>query len=214
MVRRTPVTLALVLCTAAIFILGELMPPALQNWVLATFGLSVDGLRAGFWWQPVTHAFLHGGVFHLLFNVLALWFAGRMVERVVGGARLLALYLFSAIVGGLFQMFLSPGAPGLLIGSSGAVCGILMAFAMMFPDLQVTALLFFVIPLRLRAKILVWGLVAITVVFWATGWQSWIGHGAHLGGFVGGFVFTRLLGLGRPGIVPTWLQEKLRRDSV
>ena len=89
-----------------------------------------------------------------------LWFAGRIVERVMGTGRFLALYFACAVAGGIAQLLLE-GGKFLLLGASGAVCGVILAFATIFPEAQIVMLLFFVIPLRLRAKYLGWGLIGI-----------------------------------------------------
>lgn len=155
------------------------------------YALSAAGLEAGRWWQLLTHAFLHGNELHLLFNMLGLWFAGRIVERVMGTGRFVALYLFAAVAGGVFQMAL--GGHGMLVGASGAVFGVLIAFTSLFPESQVIALVFF-IPVKLRAKYLGWGLTGSSLLFLLTGFIPGIGHAAHLGGCVAGYLFVRWSG--------------------
>jgi membrane associated rhomboid family serine protease len=152
------------------------------------FALSAAGLEAGRWWQLLTHAFLHGNELHLLFNMLGLWCAGRIVERVFGTGRFLVLSGIAAMAGGLFQLAL--GGPGLLLGASGAVFGVMIAFCTLFPENRITAV-FFVFPIRLKAKFLGLGLTASAVLFLVTGWLPGFGHAAHLGGCVAGFLFTR-----------------------
>jgi membrane associated rhomboid family serine protease len=164
-----------------------------------TYALSAAGLQAGHWWQLVTHAFLHGNELHLLFNMLGLWFAGRIVERVMGTGRFLALYLLAAVTGGIFQMAL--GGNGLLVGASGAVFGVMVAFASLFPESQVVALVFF-IPVKLRAKYLGWGLAGSSLFLLLTGFLPGIGHAAHLGGCVAGYLFVRWGGR-KPASTPT-----------
>ena len=126
--------------------------------------LAVEAWSKAAWWQLITHAFLHGNIWHLLFNMAGLWFAGRIVERVMGTGRFLALYFACAVAGGIAQLLLE-GGKFLLLGASGAVCGVILAFATIFPEAQIVMLLFFVIPLRLRAKYLGWGLTGSSVLF-------------------------------------------------
>lgn len=170
--------------------------PGLSILLQQVFALSIPGIREGFWWQFVTHAFLHGNFLHLLVNVVGLWFAGRLVERVIGPWRLLLLYVFAAISGGVLQMAL--GGNAMLLGASGAVCGIIVAFCAIFPNREVLVFLFFILPIQLRAKFIGWGLVLSSLFFLVFHLEPWIGHAAHLGGCIGGFLFVRLAGFARP----------------
>ncbi len=183
-------TKALVMINVGIFVLLSLMPARAHYLVDLRYGLSGEGLAAGAWWQLVTHQFLHGNTIHLLFNMLGLWFAGRELERVIGTRTFLGLYFVGGVVGGLAQLVFVPSTP-LLIGASGAVYAVLIALTAMFPNLPVTALIFFVLPLRMRAKYLGMGIVAATVVMWLFGFDGNVGHAAHLGGALVGFLFGR-----------------------
>jgi membrane associated rhomboid family serine protease len=183
-VKAVPVLIALNVL-AFLYTMGLVQNPRFQ----AMFALSGWGLEAGRWWQVVTHAFLHGNEWHLLFNMMGLWFAGRVVERVMGTWRFLVLYLAAAVVGGLFQIVFA--GPGPLIGASGAVFGVLAAFTTLFPQSQVVAILFF-IPVRLRAKYFGIGLAASSFLLMLTGLFPGIGHAAHFGGCVAGYFFVRL----------------------
>ena len=158
---------------------------------LRLFALSASGLEAGRWWQFFTHAFLHGNTMHLLFNMVGLWCAGRTVERVMGTGRFLALFAISAAAGGVFQLAI--GGPGTLLGASGAVLGVILAFTTLFPESQIVVLLL-VIPVRMRAKYLGWGITGSSLLLVLTGWLPGIGHAAHLGGCVAGYLFARLSG--------------------
>ena len=182
--KAVPVLIA-VNVVVFLYTMGLVQNPRFQ----ATYALSAWGLEAGRWWQIFTHAFLHGNTLHLLFNMMGLWFAGRIVERVMGTGRFLVLYLAAAVTGGLFQIAF--GGPGPLIGASGAVFGVLIAFAMLFPQSRVVAILFFV-PVRLRAKYFGWGLALSSLILLVTGLLPGIGHAAHFGGCVAGYVFVRL----------------------
>lgn len=202
--------IALIAVNVAIFVFQTFLSPVALGTFETLFGLSLEGLQAGFWWQFFTHAFLHANWLHLLFNMLGLWFAGRIVERVIGSWRFLLLYVFSAVSGGVFQMVLNGGGH-LLLGASGAVCGVILAFTTMFPNVEIFVLLFFIIPLRLRAKYLGWGLIASSLLFQILGFQTWIGHAAHLGGCVAGALFARLSGFARPSALELWVQSRFRR---
>lgn len=92
-------------------------------------------------WQPFTHMFLHANFIHLLFNMMGLWFFGQVLERVWGGHRLLVFYLIcgigAAIISQLIDHFLLQQISGRMVGASGAIYGILVAFAMLFPNHKV-----------------------------------------------------------------------------
>jgi membrane associated rhomboid family serine protease len=118
-------------------------------------------------WQFLTYQFVHAGLLHLLVNMLGLWFAGNVLERIMGVRRFVLLYL-----------------------TCGAVCGLIAAFSTMFPRMEITALIFFVIPVRMRAMWLGIGVVALSVFFLATGILGNVGNGAHLGGALAGFVWV------------------------
>ena len=201
----------LIALNVGIFLYQSLRPD-LDEQLLDLYALSSEGIEQGRWWQLVTHAFLHGNIWHLLFNMAGLWFAGRIVERVMGTGRFLALYMACAVAGGLAQVLLE-GGRFLLLGASGAVCGTILAFATIFPEAQIVMLLFFVIPLRLRAKYLGWGLTGSSLLFLLLRFEPWIGHAAHLGGCVTGYLLARLNGYGVPS-PPERLFKKWRSSRA
>jgi membrane associated rhomboid family serine protease len=205
--RRVGAVGVLIAINVCVF-LYQFLRPDLNERLLELYGLSSAGIEEGRWWQLITHSFLHGNVWHLLFNLAGLWFAGRIVERVMGTGRFLALYAACAVAGGLAQVFLDGGG-SLLLGASGAVCGVILAFATIFPEAQIVMLLFFVIPLRFRAKYLGWGLTGSSLLFLVVGFEPWIGHAAHLGGCVAGYFLARLNGYGVPS-APERLFKKWR----
>lgn len=185
--RNTPVTKVLVFLNALIFLLPMVLGRGFENWLVLVFGLSGEGLRAGFLWQPVTHMFLHGNLFHLLVNMVALWFAGRAVEMWLGPWRYLGIFLAGGVLGGFLQIFSFPG--GFLIGASGGVCAVLLAFTSLEPEMPITALLFFVLPLRIRAKFLGYGILLVSLILPLVGLDPHVGHFAHLGGALVGMVY-------------------------
>lgn len=200
MFRAVPVLVAI---NVGIFFYESMLSYGAKQQLFAMYALSADGLGAGRWWQFGTHAFLHGGWLHLILNMVGLWVPGRIVERVMGTGRFLALYVISAVGGGLAQVMLS-GTNSVLIGASGAVCGVVLAFTTMFPEAQRVFLIFFVLPLRLRAKYLGWALMGSSLVFLILKFEPWIGHAAHFGGCVAGYLFARLSGYGTPTFVERW----------
>jgi membrane associated rhomboid family serine protease len=192
-----PATRVIIALNVAVFALQYLagrhwLPVLGRHWlpVLKACALSPTGLRDGALWQLVTYQFLHANELHILMNMVGLWFVGRELEPVVGTGRFVALYLGGGVVAGLAQMLFSPGS-GALIGASGSVFAVLLAFTMLFPSLPITALVVFV-PVNMRARTL--GLLAVTasVVFWISGREPGIGHLAHLGGSLAGWIFGRV----------------------
>ncbi|MBA3672615.1 MAG: rhomboid family intramembrane serine protease [Gemmatimonadaceae bacterium] len=134
-------------------------------------------------WGMVTYMFVHGGFIHILFNMMALYFFGPRVEQRIGSERFIVLYLVSGFTGALFSIFFAPFSP--IIGASGAVFGVMLAFARFWPTDQI--FIYGIIPVQAR-----W-LVAITTVMalfsGLTGTQAGVAHFAHLGGYAGAFLF-------------------------
>ena len=168
---------------------------ASPHWVESYFGLSHEGIAEGYYWQFLTYMFLHGGWLHLFVNCLGLFFAGREVEIVCGPRHLLGIYFLGGLAGGIVQL-LWVASPVPLVGASAGVCAVLLAFTSMLPELEITALLFFVIPIRMRAKWLGRIVVGSSLFFMFSGLGGNIGHAAHLGGAVLGWFYARRLGFG------------------
>jgi len=142
-------------------------------------------------WTIVTYMFLHSGLMHLLFNMLALFFFGPRVEDRLGSRPFTILYFVSGISGALLSFALSPGAA--IIGASAGVFGVMLAFAYYWPDTPI--LIWGIIPVPARI------LVIITTVFalWSGfgGSRGGTAHFAHLGGYVGAYAYLKWLGRSR-----------------
>ena len=159
--------------------------------------LSLDGMKRGFVWQLLSFQFLHAGPLHLILNAFTLWMFGREVEDALGKPRFLALYFLSGAIGGLVQVSLSLVSYSLfgggVVGASAGVFGVIAAFAMLDPNRMLTMLLFFVIPVNLRAIMLVWLSVAASVlgIVFARKLGDNVAHAAHLGGILTGVLFMK-----------------------
>lgn len=129
-------------------------------------------------WTLVTYMFLHAGFMHILFNMLALYFFGPRVEQRIGSERFFVLYVISGITGGLLS-FYNPGVP--IIGASGAVYGVLLAYARFWPRDQI--FIWGIIPVEVRWLVLIYTAISLM------GWGSGVAHFAHLGGFLGAFLY-------------------------
>ncbi|MGD9782536.1 MAG: rhomboid family intramembrane serine protease [Kiritimatiellia bacterium] len=151
----------------------------------AMLALSRTGLAAGFVWQPLTYMFLHGNFSHLLFNMFTVYFLGPETERAMGSKHFAAMYLLSGILGGLGWVWLSPHADIPCVGASGAVFGILAAFATLYPRRQLMLLF---PPIPIMAWKLVAGLALIEFLM-AGNASSGIAHTAHLAGAFAGFLY-------------------------
>src|ERR1035438_2063723 len=122
------------------------------------FALSVGGLKHGFVWQLLTYQFMHGGWLHLLLNCWAIYVFGREVEDTLGRNSFLTLYFASGVIGGLFQglagVLLPERFGGPVVGASAGAFGLVAAFATLYPERPLMLLLFFIIPVNMRAKFL------------------------------------------------------------
>jgi len=173
--------------------------------------LSLDGLKHGYIWQLLTYQFMHAGLLHIFFNGWVIYVFGRIIEDVLGGRNFLLIMLSSGVVGGLFQVALAALFPQFdepVVGASAGAFGLVAAFATLFPERVLTMLVYFVIPLRMRAKTLLVVSAGIAVggmLFPALFDRLMSGHvanAAHLGGMVMGVVYVRKVILGR------WLQSQ------
>ena len=140
-------------------------------------------------WQIFTYMFMHGSFTHIFFNMFMLWMFGMEIENIMGSRKFLFFYLLTGVGGALLQLLLAPLlSSGLAptIGASGAVFGVMIAFAMYFPDRLI--FLYFLIPVK--AKYLIAFLVLIE--FMSVGDMSFVAHLVHVGGAVTAFIFILL----------------------
>ncbi|MGQ9819264.1 MAG: rhomboid family intramembrane serine protease [Candidatus Kapaibacteriales bacterium] len=144
-----------------------------------------------FWiWQLITYQFLHGGIWHLFFNLFALWMFGVELENLWGSRKFLSFYLLSGIGAGLFQLFIAPifSDPAPTIGASGAIFGVLSAFGFTFPDRPI---FMFPIFIPIPAKFFVILYAGLAFLFGITGSAGNIAHIAHLGGAITGIFLLK-----------------------
>ena len=185
----TPAVLWLLVANVAVFFLQQTVVKAEDLQALFAFD-GADVLRR--WWTPLTYAFLHGDIWHIAFNMIALWQFGPRVEKLFGTARFVRFYLWCALGGValhyfVFRWFIT-GQMGSMIGASAAVFGVMYAFAHAWPR---TMLLFFgIIPMQVRWAVM--GFAIMSLLLGVTGGQSGVAHFAHLGGFLAAFLLVRL----------------------
>ncbi|HRH81283.1 MAG TPA: rhomboid family intramembrane serine protease [Thiobacillaceae bacterium] len=179
-----PVTRALLIANVTLFLAQMFASAELRN----VFALWPPGSPRYHLWQLLSYAFLHGSVAHIGLNMLALWMFGSELERLWGGRRLLLTYLISVLVAALTQIVVSGylfGSGGPMIGASGGVFGLLLAYALYFPNRRVM-LLIPPIPMRSRTFVMVYA--ALELFLGVTQTQAGVAHFAHLGGLFGGWL--------------------------
>jgi membrane associated rhomboid family serine protease len=154
--------------------------------VIRLFGLQPElVIERGWVWQPLTYMFIHGGFFHLLFNMFVLWMFGSEIERLWGSNEFLKYFILCGLGAAALSFVFSYNA--VLIGASGAVYGVLLAFGILFPDRYIY--LWFLLPIK--AKYLVAGLAAIEFLSGIAQTGDGIAHFAHIGGMVTGLIYLK-----------------------
>lgn len=190
-------TTLLLVVNAAIFLLQEFLKLFSGTQFFGDYlALSLDGLKHFYFWQPITFQFLHANWFHLLANLVTIFFFGRPVEDALGKARFAILYLGGGLVGGLLQVLGSLVSAthlgGAVVGASAGAFGLVAAFATLFPERPLTLLVFFVLPITMRAKVLLFLEILITVIgIVVPRIGGNIAHVAHLGGIICGVAFVK-----------------------
>ena len=189
----------LIACTAVFAlqtVLG-LIDPGAKGWFDTHFGLEPFAVLTGYVWQLATYIFLHGSIWHLLINLLVLWMFGKDLE-LTWGSRKFYSYFFLCGIGaavinvavkallvhfGIGTLYVGP-----TMGASGAIFGVLLAMAVLFPHQQVW-LIPFPISLPMRVYVLIMG--AIEFYFTLTSPGDGVSHVCHLGGMAVGYLYLR-----------------------
>ena len=183
---------ALIAVNVALFILTELPGGrALPGWLGLMPAATITQLRI---WQLATYMFLHAGLFHLLFNMLALWMFGTELERLWGRRYFLKFYFVCGIGAGVLTVLFSllPFAfsdvlyNSIVIGASGAIYGLLLAYGLYFPDRPI--LMFMLFPIPAKYFVMIIGAIAFYSSLGATGG---VASATHLGGLVVGYLYLK-----------------------
>jgi membrane associated rhomboid family serine protease len=187
----TPAVKVLIIANVAAFVVTSFAP------VVELYGrLTPQAVFERFAiWQPFTYMFLHGGIFHILFNMIGVWMFGVELERMWGTRYFTRFYVAAGLGAAATQMFLGllPFAfadqfyYGGTIGASGALYGLLLAYALYFPNRNI--LLWFVIPIPVRVFVALMGAIALLASIRGEG--SGVAHTAHLGGLLAGYLFLK-----------------------
>ena len=223
----TPVVKALIWTNVGVFLVTALIPSAL-GWISYLFGLTPRLTLTRFMlWQPFTYMFVHGGIGHILFNMLILWMFGVQLERLWGSRFFLRYYFVAGLGAAIVTVavsllpfsFSAATYATITIGASGAIYGLLMAFALYYPETPI--LMFFLFPVPAKYFVMILGVIAfISTPRLGDG----IGHITHLGGLLAGYLYLRRLrvtsgrGFGRLGIMADikyrylkWKMGRLRK---
>lgn len=195
--REYNITLILILANVLVFVLNSVSPATRGPMSLVSPAVAADGynLHTHFW-QLFTYMFVHENISHIFFNMLGLFFFGIQLERRIGSTEFLVFYLVSGIGAGLISLliFWLSGTPTILLGASGAVFAVLLAFATYFPTAMIYV--FGIIPIR--APILVLIYTGIELASQLFGVRSGVAHLTHLAGFAVGYLYL----VARLGINP------------
>jgi membrane associated rhomboid family serine protease len=193
----TPISMSLTLLL--ITVLTSLIGFSSRGRMLRFAECPYEILHAGRWEQLITAGFLHIDLGHLFMNMFTLYFFGPPMEKILGGAGFLALYLGSMLAGNLLTLGLRRRDPSYrALGASGAISGVLFGFVLFRP---MAPIYLFFIPIGIPAVLFALGYVVASVAGMRTRWGR-IGHEAHLGGALGGLLITVLL---YPGAIRIFL---------
>jgi membrane associated rhomboid family serine protease len=138
-------------------------------------------------WQFATYMFLHGGIFHLLINMLVLFMFGNELERYWGRRRFLKYYFITGIGAGVCSWLVSMNTFAVIVGASGAIYGILLAYGLLFPNRVVY--LYMLFPVKVKWMVMIMG--AIAFLSSIGGGDSGVAHVAHLGGMIVGYLYLK-----------------------
>ncbi len=210
-----------IIANVLVFVVFELsLPPQRLERFFLTYGLVPAQLLAG-QLQAVgdlfSSMFLHGGWFHLISNMWALYIFGDNVEDRMGSGRYLVFYLICGVAAGVTQAFVSAGSGVPLVGASGAIAGVLAAYLLLYPNARVITLvpIFFLFQFIEIPAVIYLAFWAISQLFsgvlslggsTATGG---VAYWAHIGGFVAGLVLVRLFAR-RPQAYYRWYSDEYR----
>lgn len=159
----------------------------LGNKLIYVFGLTPVLVKEGYLWQVFTYMFLHGGFFHIFFNMFALFIFGQDIERAWGTKEFVKYYFITGTGAGVISFLLSFNSSVPTIGASGAIFGLLVAFALMYPNRLIY--LYFLFPIKAKYLVILFGILELFTSFRYTG--DGIGHFAHLGGMLIGFLYLK-----------------------
>jgi membrane associated rhomboid family serine protease len=212
----TPAVKWIIWANVAGFVLSLIFRPTLM-----VLGLKPEAVFERAWiWQPATYMFLHAGLFHILFNMLGIWMFGVELERLWGTRFFVRYYAITGVGAAITTLLVSllpfsitaASYVAVTVGASGALYGLLMAYAMYFPDRPI--LMFLVFPVPAKYFVIIIGAISFLSATGAGG-ATGVAHTAHLGGMIFGYLYLRN---GRGGFTAElkyrylkWKMNRLRR---
>lgn len=202
---KTSMVTTLIVITVAVFVAQQVMNvffPGFggsdNRFMSDWFALSGEHFRELKVWTILSYGLLHStaGFFHILGNMLGLYFIGRIVEPLIGRERFLGLYVAGTLVGGIVYLLFHFNGGGLVVGASASVMAILAFFCLLYPERPITLLIFFILPVTMKPKWVFWGSLAISaggLLFYELPGESGVAHSAHLGGLLTGILYFRYI---------------------
>ncbi|MFZ9667381.1 MAG: rhomboid family intramembrane serine protease [Steroidobacteraceae bacterium] len=184
MMQLSPAIRLLLIVNVAVFGLQWWLPSLIDQFALWPLAHNFQP------WQLVTYAFLHGGFAHIAFNMIGLVTFGNELEQYWGTRRLLTFYFASVLAAGLTQLAVtsSIGEIAPTVGASGGIYGLLLGFAMMFPNRKIVPL---IPPIPMPAWLFAVLFAGLELYLGVTGTTAGIAHFAHLGGMIGGWIMIQ-----------------------
>lgn len=186
----TPGVKWLLISNTAMFLLTYLGGPAVNTQARLLLGLRAEAVvHILMVWQVVTYMFLHAGITHILFNMLALWMFGSMLEQDWGTRRFLKYYFLCGIAAGVCVLVVNVAIGDWYtptIGASGAIFGLLVAFGVMYPNQ--TVLMNFLFPIKAKYMVVIYAVIELLMTF---GPNTGVSTIAHLGGMLFGYIYLK-----------------------
>lgn len=225
--RHTSVITWLISLVVAVFVIQSVLTrlSGMRFGLDSALGLSPFALRSGHLWTLLTYGFLHdtGNLLQVIGYLLVVYFVGREVLPILGARRFVGFYLAALVAGGIFWTAVHWRGPEILLGASAAVSALVILYACFFPNREITLLLFFILPVSVKPKIVAYVMIAVDlcgfVFYEILGAASPFGsaaHSAHLGGMAAGWIYFRYLHEARWGFnrddadieLPRWMKQK------
>lgn len=201
----------LLIVTGGAFVLTY-FPLKIAHWQLPyiLFGLTPYAVtHALYVWQPLTYLFLHAGFFHILFNLYVLWVFGPDVENAWGGKQFLFYYFLTGVGAGIVDVLIGPSSPAMTIGCSGALFGLMLAYAMLFPN---RIIYYLVIPMKAKWFVAIMGVIEFIDLLGSP--NSGVSYIAHLSGLLIGYLYLRGFNMpvGLHRRYDDWRRARLRKQ--
>jgi membrane associated rhomboid family serine protease len=191
-----------------------------ESFMETTFGLSMFGIKRGYFWTLFSHGALHGGWMHLILNSVVIYVFGKSIQASIGAKELLKLYITAIFFGGLFWVFTHLFEyKGMVIGASGGALGLVTVFCLIHFYEKITFYLYFVLPISLKGKTMLLIVLGVNLFGYLfdelpLNKANGVAYSAHIGGILGGWIFFKFfLKRNRSTILSkrNWLEKLIKR---